>query len=523
LNDWLQNLRSGQQRKTTNTNAQSKTHLANQTVLALLMTVFKIIVLALLATAVSAKGPTRQKTGNKDKVSGKGRFEKTPHERFDKDDSEIELDKDADVDFDADMFFGGKGMKNKGKARFSKGKTQFKGRLNSTDKESFMNVSKGARLEFDKPKGGGKHKVGGKGMSCKGRMDLKNKTEVDFDGRLHIGFGGRLNVTKGSKVKFGKPTDGTKHLIEGDGIISNGEIEFSAGETDVSAPILSIGEDAEIITDAGSTISFTNDEIESARRLADGDETTRHQFKGKGARNKGKMKFGKKHKAEVTDLDNEGDLKIDGTDNSEVSAKRFKQRGGNTVVKHGGVLRANGTEPLRFHGGKMRGSGGKYKGNCQLRNKTRLAPGDPDDTTTLGRSKITIEGDLDLAETTFTDIKLLMSEGDSVEITGRAKLGGILNLDISERSVDAQTFTVLTAAGGIEGEYDKCDGCGAGDVISYITTRRLLGGSRQLSDATEVQVTVAGGTDIDSGATGASVSACLLLVPLATMLLAQQL
>jgi hypothetical protein len=371
-----------------------------------------------------------------------------------------------------------------------------------------MNVSSGARLEFGKPSGGGKHKVGGKGMECKGRMDLRNKTEVDFDGRLHIGKGGRLSVTKGSKVKFGKPKDGTKHLIQGDGIINEGAIEFTDGETDVSAPLLSIGDEAQITTAAASTVTFADvEEVASSRRRLGAGSTTKHEFLGKGSKNEGKTKFGTKHKANASIYDNEGDLEIEGTD-AELSAEDFKQTKGRTVVKSGGILRSNGSKPLKFHGGKMRGSGGTYKGNCELRNSTRLSPGDPDDASSLGRSKLTIDGDLDMDSTTFTDIKMkktvtclsgrcdLMLESDSVEITGRAKLAGRLNVDVSELSSESKTFTVLKAAGGIEGTFDGCDGCGAyvgaAVVVTYVTTTRRLADGRQLSEANEVQVTVTG-------------------------------
>jgi hypothetical protein len=190
-------------------------------------------------------------------------------------------------------------------------------------------------------------------------------------------------------------------------------------------------------------------------------------------------------------------------------------------VKSGGILRSNGSKPLKFHGGKMRGSGGTYKGNCELRNSTHLSPGDPDDASSLGRSKLTIDGDLDMDSTTFTDIKMKKTESDSVEITGRAKIAGRLNVDVSERSSESKTFTVLKAAGGIEGTFDGCDGCGTEDIVTYVTTTRRLADGRQLSEANEVQVTVAG-EDTDSGAASVSASACLLLMPL-TALLAYQL
>jgi hypothetical protein len=360
-------------------------------------------------------------------------------------------------------------------------------------------------------------------MECKGKMDLRNKTEVDFDGRLHIGKGGRLNVTRGSKVKFGRPKDGTKHLIQGDGIINEGEIEFSDGEADVSSPLLSIGDDAQITTAATSTVVFTDiEEVASSRRRLVADGLTKHEFLGRGSKNSGKTKFGSNHRAEATDFVNEGDLTIEGAD-AELSATDFKQTKGSSVVNSGGVLRSNGSQPLKFHGGKMRGSGGTYKGNFELRNSTRLAPGNPDDASSLGKSVLTIDGDLDLDSSTFTDIKMKKTETDSVDITGRAKLAGRLNLDVSERSTESKTFTVLKAAGGIEGTFDGCDGCGADDVVSYVSTTRRLAGGRQLSEANEVQVTVAADStdpagDISSGA-AASASACLaLLMPMAALL-----
>jgi hypothetical protein len=357
-------------------------------------------------------------SGETHMYGGTGAFTESGASDNSKPKSYVEIGSNSDITYGAGgNVFGGMGFSNAGTATFSSGTTEFKGPLAS---EGQMNVDSGATLQFnDATSGSGSgYHIGGTGMDAKGELDVFS--DLYFEGRLTLSDTGFLDVSSSGSVAFDPlpAIDGVeqKHMLGGKGMANEGKIYIRPGVTmDATAPVT----------------------------------------------NSGEMTIGG-----------------EGADSTFNCASFSALPGGETSLNSGGMLVATGTDPLLFTGATLSGNGGTLKGNVKLASDAQLAPGNPKDATTAGKSQLTITGNLEMDATTVTkaSVKATSTEttADKIVVSGTAKLAGTVTIDIKVRP-EKDTVLELLTANAIEGTYASCTGCGSNDEIAYTTSRRRLG------------------------------------------------
>jgi hypothetical protein len=371
-----------------------------------------------------------------------------------------------------------------------------------------LDIDEGGRVDFGKPADGSRHKIGGKGMEAKGRVDVKKDAVIEMIGQLKLEGEGRLNISRGGRVDFEKPADGSRHKIGGKGISCAGEIVIVAGAGADITSVLVVTDEGVLSTASDSDVAFVDeaDVVSASRRLMGGRSQTNHRIGGKGVKHTGKMTMKRGHRVYSSNFTSQRGAKLVRVENgAELNTKAFRHDDGEMVVNEGGVIVMNGSNPIRFYGGKMRGKGGKFNGKVELKKGARIAPGDPDDADSMGKSKLSVEGDLEIEDTTDVTYEATVAEdsSDSVEVTGKATLAGKIKLSIKKRGKKARKFVLMRAGRGINGTFSGCDGCGKNDKFS-VGKATTASGRRNLQagSAMEVSVEVAAEETPGGGETG---------------------
>ena len=412
------------------------------------------------------------------------------------------------------------GLENKGRCDFSGGDSEFESALNST---GFLNVSSDASLTF-KFKTKTKHHIGGYGCIAKGKLIFAPGSEMELEGALMLLGAGKLNITTGAVVHFIKALYGSTHWVGGEGIDSRGELYFDSGETDFAASLTSglkqwNGTDFEDDKDDNSSITSAPGSSLVFVEMTDDMDDKKHFIGGGGMNHWGNMSVGRGHSFDAKRFFNNGQMRFRGRGVA-MRVRNFLQNHSEAtfLLDDGALFQANSSEALRFWGGLVGGTWGKIKGSCEFRRHAKIVIGDHDDNEKRGRSNLTIDGNLDLDNTTVTAVALSShSDGgevsaDSLHITGTVKLGNSsLSLDISNnRPKVSTTITVLTATGGITGKYGNLEGLGPNDQVRYVRLPLKADGSvdtdasssdtlrRLTGTANAVQVDVAGGSSGDA-------------------------
>jgi hypothetical protein len=457
-------------------------------------------------------------TGETHMYGGTGAQTNSNAEVSTKPESYVEIGTNADVTYaSAGNTFGGKGFENLGTATFSNGNTKFEAPVESSGQ---VNLNAGASFEFapfgsDDGDGGdgdggfakkssGYH-IGGTGMKAQGELDINKDAELFFDGPLTLDGAGYLNVSEGAYLGF---SGDTPHMIGGQGMESSGKVDFFPGsELAFAGPCHFDGDAAFMNVTDGAQVAF--DPLPPI-----GGVTQKHTIGGKGMENEGMIYIRPGVTMDATaPVKNSGQMIIggEGADSTFNCASFSALPGGETSLNSGGMLVATGTDPLLFTGATLSGNGGEVKGTVKLTSDAQLAPGNPKDATTAGKSQLTITGDLEMDATTVTKATVKATStsttADKIVVTGTAQIAGTITVDVKVRPEEDIVVEILTATGGITGTYASCNGCGPDDEITYTNTRRRLGdttstvsmklkGSGEVVDGSSAAATT---TDADAG------------------------
>merc|ERR1711865_1349868 len=263
---------------------------------------------------------------------------------------------------------------------------------------------------------------------------------------------------------------------------------------------------------AGEKASLNNVGVLRIGRLQDTDKTSgaeeeEHTIGGLGMKNEGGLEINAK--VRITNFTNAGGkVRLSGV-GARVRSTRFEQQGKDAeiAVFDGAVVESvTGlrTDPMWFKGGKVCGDNGTYRGRLILSNNSTLQPGDPSvdaygeegTDSRSGHAKLTVDGNLDMDDTSTTAITVdtMSDSSDLVEITGSCELNGRLSmrLKMSKRSNEDVTVTLLVVRGKLSGKFSGCDGCGPEDKINYLSGDAALSRGRKLQDASTVTLTIKG-------------------------------
>lgn len=115
-----------------------------------------------------------------------------------------------------------------------------------------------------------------------------------------------------------------------------------------------------------------------------------------------------------------------------------------------GTLTANGTVTSTngltvYAGGTLSGTG--TVSSTQITSGGIVAPG------SAGIGMLHVNGNLSIAQGGFYDAEISSGTSDEISITGQANIAGTLNLELLSAPVIGTKYTLLTAAGGVIGEF----------------------------------------------------------------------
>lgn len=256
--------------------------------------------------------------------------------------------------------------------------------------------------------------------------------------------------------------------------------------------------------------------FESPTKIADEGKVHReaeeHNIGGHGMKNEGGLEINAR--VRTTNFTNVGGkVRLSGKD-ARVRSTRFEQKGKDAeiAVFDGAIVESvtgSRTDPMWFKGGKVCGDNATYRGALILSSNSTLQPGDPakeddyysDDTDfRSGHAKLTIDGNLDMDDSTTTSVAIdaTNDSSDSVEITGSCNLKGNLRVRLlNKRRKEDITITIMRIQGGLRGRFSGCTGCGAEDKVHYSSSHDER---RKLQDADEIMLTIKGtGTMAQTG------------------------
>jgi hypothetical protein len=408
--------------------------------------------------------------------------------------SKFEVGAETQLTFDNDAnTFGGKGLEVKGEANFKKGVTTFPGPLNST---GFVDMAAETTLEImknEKPS-----VIAGTGMHSKGTVDINKDAELVFDGPLALDVGGLLNISTGALVGFSEVPADKIHYIGGEGMKAEGQVDINDGADVAFAGPCKV--------DGAGKVNITKLGKVKFGRLAEG---KKHMIGGAGMENKGNISI---KPGVVMDapapVKNSGQMAVGNVYKATTSRRLTEavpdamlnvydfecQAGGQMNLNEGGMLVATavtGTDPLPliFNGATLSGDGGTLKGTVKMTSSAKLTPNDANAPHSAGMGQLNIQGDLEMDATCVTEQTVMMGNADTVEISGAAKLAGTVKVDIKWRPAEDTSYPLIIAQGGVTGTYSACDGCGAGDSITYDETSRRLGEGED-TDRPEMTVTM---------------------------------